>query len=309
MRHITNVIIVLAAASLAACTTADHFESQNRLERGLRQLAVAEVQVFRETSLTAQERQILATPQIQSPETVRANLAADAKRDIETVTGSFADATALDRISALYRAGIKAWKAADAAGALVIEIANRGRASCRALRDQPDRDCGMFELITPLAEAQSEIVRLDAIDLRNRRFPANAQGKGIGTNDIAPVADAVAKLQKSFNTLTSALDGNVHPRLGISAPVPTLLHGFIDVQRVLIWCHALRGKTLLGIISLTPPPEVATAIQEMMATLQREVDQEASDAGLTYCRGFSSRVMAAEARHLDIDTRNSGHFP
>lgn len=261
-----GAMVSLFLLVLAACTAADHIESQVRQREGIRQLVIAKQWEF-----AAAERKSDLPLEIQSTQSARAALIADAKRDIESVEGAFADASVQDRISALYRAGTKAYKTGDDGGDLIIRIRSLGRAACNELEQAPERDCGGFEIFPQLALAEAEFNKMDQIALaafRQSDTPGEQRFGWLGTDEVQDIVQSVMSLNRILETLTTLRQGKGDNAANAKA-VSAVWRGHIDDQRVLIMCvAALANNWLQFVPAEEDSPSLGLAMSDAAASSQ-----------------------------------------
>ena len=244
------ILAILGAVVLSSsCTAFDHTRSIQQLERRLSALSVAEDQQF-SVQFEASEA---AGPRSEfTPEGVRKRFAEDAKSDMDAATTTFAKATVYDRISSTFRAAIKASKAGEQGGGLVISVRGQGRSLCGQANPRPDRDCGFFEIVQDITQYQIVAARFDGYAIGGRSVVPNYSN--LKRAQLEAIVQDLETLRLSFDNLTAARGGQtkqnnadfpVEAPRGTTWPVTGVLHSYIDRERVLAWCHATRANTFL----------------------------------------------------------------
>jgi len=226
-----NFLIVLAIA-LSACTSVNHIESQRRLQDGYmakvqaEELALATARSASSgdlaTAMTAENANVSST------EAARLALARDAERDLDAVKGQFSGAADEDRISALFRAALKAWHAGRAADpGLVTEISDLGGKTCAGLNDRrPERDCQILGLARDLSVAQTAADTI--FDLLVKRLSAPEQK--LPTSDLADLVYSIDDIDNATGKIAEQAPN-------LAGPV----RKFAEGQIILYWCHAVSG--------------------------------------------------------------------
>jgi hypothetical protein len=233
--------VAVLAAAISGCTAFSHRESLERLNSGYNALVQAEDLASQGIAGAPQTDIAAGPPRLEPPQTLaeaRIELALDAQRDLEAANGTFKDATEYDRVSALYRAALKAWLAGNAwmnapedSGvdrAKLDRIHQEGKSRCEAL-DKADkaplRDCTLIEAAPELTVMEIAADNLLDVHLARR------QGT-VGTEkSLAILFKGVRDISETLTRDWPAIPGGGEDGLGT----------FFKRQRVVYLCHATRG--------------------------------------------------------------------
>ena len=272
--------LLLAAAS---CTAISHRESIERLHDGHEAKLAAERQELAvasgaERGMANFEERPGAQPLMTLPDARRA-LARDAERDLEMAGTTFARASDEDRISALYRAALKAWYAGpEAAPELVTAVHRRGTTLCRNLGARmPQRDCaliGIAPYLSAMEISASEIFRVDTEMLRAAPEPLDAR-------NAATLVAAVRDLDQSMGLMDDE-----------AADLPAAIRRFADIQKTYYYCWSVVAMT--DLVQLGPvgsaERKLAQDAEELLKSAEHE-DSAPSDAltGLLAANGVTGR--------------------
>ena len=266
---------VLAACLLllaASCTALSHRESIERLQEGHQ----AKVEAERRTLAIASGSGGVAVGNLEEPpgpeplmtlQDARRALARDAERDLEMARTTFARASDEDRISALYRAALKAWHAGPEADPDLVTTARKhGSALCRDLGARmPQRDCAMISIAPYLGAMEAsaaEIFRVDTEKLRARPEPLDA-------SHAATLVAAVRDLDQAMKLMDSQ-----------AAELPAVVRRFADEQKIYYYCWSVVA--MIDLVQLGPPDsaerKLANEAEDLLKSDREEDPGIPSDA-------------------------------
>ena len=221
------IVLTMALSLLAACTSYEHIQSQQRMTDGIGALQAAEGR--------ARGNEADTGIAFSSVESLRLALAEDAADDLSRAQRGFGHGEDADRISALSRAALKGWQAGAQGGATVDSATTVGDRLCRALGSAaPPRDCGLLT-INPVT-GQSLAQLLSTLEIQaDIILPYDALQENVAT--AGNPSETVERLSAATSVTAETL-----PRL--EAPVPVLA-GWADRQRTIYLCSAIAGENAL----------------------------------------------------------------
>lgn len=237
-------MLILALGALAACTSAQHIQSQDRLDTGVEVLVAAERAEFEEAKRRGKggpptDMAFSASDELEvSAFAARQALAEDALADVEAVSGILANADAADQVAAYYRAAVKAWHAGAAGGDHVASIVSGGRNACKTAEPRPDRDCAMFDLLVALNTAESAADSINAQAVKRIRANRNY----VVVAEVKELVKALGVLNRSLNVREAAgSQQNGLARLGTGSD--DVMKPFVDRQVLVYWCYAVWANS------------------------------------------------------------------
>lgn len=245
MRHMLRPLLISLCLVVLACvppTALDHYQSQSRLDDGLERLKEAREEAMKPAN-SKNEQAILSSDNSPSRlQVARAELANDARTDYARAINIVRAEQPEDKISYLFRAGVKSWHAgAEADTDLVQKIYSAGVSACKGEKSQlAPRDCQIISAIRILTAMQREIDAIFDLGLE-KAAEERRGGPQLTPVEMLRMIHAVRILSEQSSALGEEITNNTLTDDGTRADLARFMREF----QLNSWCQAVAAMNLV----------------------------------------------------------------